>query len=191
MTPRKPRESSSRPMKLRTLRIWMTTCSIPCWPNRVWNKPKLGGSGANRTDSACDSVPKPTKPQGAGPRGKVRALRVSHGGKVACRSMIPATRTKRAGRPAEKRRKIRCALDAGGWGALLQSWLLRAWISFRLSPYGIRSRCPAFSCWTRRTKIGTLGKTAVPARKIAGNCVTWGPRRFYTRPESEYPHVGN
>ena len=45
-------------------------------------------------------------PKKAGFLGKVRALRAPHAGKVACRSIIPATRTKKPGRPGENGEKF-------------------------------------------------------------------------------------
>src|ERR1700730_17330699 len=67
---------------------------------------------------------------------KVRAVKAPHTDKGASRSMIPATRTKKPGRPGENSKKLR----ARRWGGreLLQSWLLRAWIPYRLRPNGKR-----------------------------------------------------
>jgi hypothetical protein len=45
--------------------------------------------------------------------GKSARPRAPRAGKAACRTMIPATRTKKPGRPGEKWRKIHRALDAG------------------------------------------------------------------------------
>ena len=50
--------------------------------------------------------------------------------------MIPAERTTEPEPSGKKWRKLHCVLDAGRRGALLQSWLLRAWIGSRLSPPG-------------------------------------------------------
>jgi hypothetical protein len=54
-------------------------------------------------------------------RGKVRVLRAPQAGKVVCRSMMPAMRTEKPRRAAEKRRKIHCALDAGARGVTIDA----------------------------------------------------------------------
>jgi hypothetical protein len=57
----------------------------------------VGDAAAGRRPDACVGVS--CWPGKAGPIAKTRALRAPHARKLACRSMIPATRTKKPGRP--------------------------------------------------------------------------------------------